>query len=93
MICRSGLAVVGLGHKDLFKLFARHDTTTVFKDTLSTTIADPLHSEDEDRFVIIGESIKRRILVVVHTDRGEKIRIITARVANAHERKKYEEGY
>jgi len=68
------------------------EATTVFRDTLSTTIADPLHSEYEDRFVIIGESIKRRILVVVHTDRGEKIRIITARVANVHERKKYEEG-
>ncbi len=68
------------------------EATTVFSDTLSATIEDPLHSEEEDRFVTIGESIQRRILVVVHTDRGNRVRIISARVATAYERKKYEEG-
>lgn len=68
------------------------EATTVFHDTLSFTIEDPLHSESEERFVIIGESIRRRILVVVHTDRGDRIRIISARLATAHERKLYEEG-
>jgi hypothetical protein len=45
------------------------------------TIEDPLHSTDEERFVIIGKSIRRRVLVVVHTERGDHIRIISARVA------------
>ena len=74
-------------HKVLFE-----EAATVFSDTLSATIEDPLHSEEEDRFVTIGESIQRRILVVVHTDRGNRVRIISARVATAYERKKYEEG-
>jgi len=66
------------------------EAATVFTDPLSSTIPDPLHSEEEERFVIIGQSIQRRLLVVVHTDRGDNIRIINARVANAHERKTYE---
>lgn len=68
------------------------EATTVFTDPLSSTIPDPLHSEDEERFIIIGQSIQQRLLVVVHTDRGNRIRIISARVANAHERKTYEEA-
>ena len=67
------------------------EAMTVFMDALSLTINDPLHSDMEDRFVIIGVSIKKRLLVVVHTDRGEKIRIISARKANVKERKTYEE--
>ena len=66
------------------------EAATVFTDPLSSTIPDPLHSEEEERFIIIGQSIQRRLLVVVHTDRGDNIRIISARVANAHERKTYE---
>ena len=64
---------------------------TVFGDKLSITIHDPLHSDQEDRFIIIGASIRRRILVVVHTERKENIRIISARLANQRERKIYEE--
>ncbi len=45
----------------------------------SRTIGDPLHSEDEERFVLIGQSIGGRLLVVVHTERRERIRIISAR--------------
>lgn len=67
------------------------EAVTVFHDILSVTIEDPLHSENEERFVIIGESMQRRILVVVHTDRDEIIRIISARLATAHERRVYEE--
>ncbi len=67
------------------------EAATVFTDPLSSTVYDPLHSQAEDRFVIIGQSIQRRLLVVVHTDWGDTIRIISARVANAHERKTYEE--
>jgi uncharacterized DUF497 family protein len=50
------------------------EASTVFKDTLSVTISDPLHSFEEQRFVTIGESAEREILVVVHTQRDEKIR-------------------
>lgn len=66
------------------------EASTVFKDTLSLTIYDPLHSEEEDRFVIVGNSYKNRILIVVHTERGENIRIISARKATKRERKYYE---
>ena len=58
---------------------------------LSLTIPDPLHSESEERFVIIGKSEKQRVLVVVHTESGKKIRLISARQATRHERKTYEE--
>ncbi len=67
------------------------EAATIFNDSLSSTIPDPLHSETEERFIIIGQSIQRRLLIVVHTDREDVIRIISARVANAHERKTYEE--
>ncbi len=68
------------------------EASTVFGDTLSRTIDDPLHSEDEDRYVIVGQSVQGRLLVVVHTIRGDNIRIISARVATPTERKNYEEG-
>ena len=68
------------------------EATTVFHDTLSSTIEDPLHSEYEERLVTIGGSNRQRILVVVHTDSGDWLRIISARLATAHERRIYEEG-
>lgn len=68
------------------------EAATVFGDPLSLTVADPLHSEDEDRFVILGESHRRGLVVVVFTERGENIRIISARRASRRERKDYEEG-
>lgn len=68
------------------------EAATVFLDPLSLTISDPLHSDDEDRFVTSGLSGQQRHLVVVHTDRGEKIRIISAREATPGERKRYESG-
>jgi uncharacterized DUF497 family protein len=68
------------------------EASTVFGDPRALTITDPLHSEEEDRFVTLGESHRRRLLVVVFTERGEKIRLISARVATRSERKNYEEG-
>jgi uncharacterized DUF497 family protein len=68
------------------------EASTVFADPLSRTIPDPLHSQDEQRFVILGESGLHRMLVVVHTYRGEVIRIISARVAIPRERRDYERG-
>ncbi len=66
------------------------EATTVFQDTLSLTIDDPLHSADEERLIIIGMSHKNRILVVVHTEREDKVRIVSARKATNHERRYYE---
>ncbi len=67
------------------------EASTVFGDPLARTIHDPLHSEEEDRYVNLGQSQRGRLLVVVFTDREERIRIISARVATRRERKKYEE--
>ncbi len=69
------------------------EASTVLSDFLSITILDPLHPGDEERLVTIGQSDRRRTLVVVHAERGDVIRLISARMANAHERKKYEENY
>lgn len=66
--------------------------TTVFGDSFSLTISDPMHSEREDRFIILGQSFQRRLLVVVHTYRENRIRIISARVATRRERQYYEES-
>jgi len=71
---------------------AFEEASTVFGDTLSRTIDDPLHSEEEDRYIIIGQSIRGRLLVVVHTVRGDNIRIISARIPTPIERKEYEKG-
>lgn len=68
------------------------EVRTVFSDTLSKTIPDPLHPGQEARFVTLGMSDQARFLVVVHTDDVECIRLISARRATIHERKRYEEG-
>jgi len=67
------------------------EAETVFSDPLSLTVSDPLHSDKENRFVITGFSDRQRQLVVSHTDRGDKIRIISARLATPGERRKYEQ--
>ena len=68
------------------------EAATVFFDPLSITVPDPAHSFNEERSVITGLSYQRRHLVVVHSDRGDTIRIISARQATPSERKKYESG-
>ncbi len=60
------------------------------QDILSLTIDDPLQSIDEERLILIGMSQKNRILVVVHTERGDNIRIISARKTTKNEREYYE---
>jgi uncharacterized DUF497 family protein len=77
--------------------FARHgvtfeEATTAFRDPLSATAHDPDHSIGENRFVTFGLSAQGRVLVMSHTERGETIRIISARLATRQERKIYEEG-
>ncbi len=68
------------------------EASTVFKDILSLTIYDPLHSDEEDRFILIGNSLKNSLLVVVYTERENKIRIISARRATKKERVQYEDN-
>jgi len=68
------------------------EASTAFHDALSLAIYDPLHSEEEDRFVLIGSSHRNRLLVIVHTDRADKIRLISARKASQKEREQYEEN-
>jgi uncharacterized DUF497 family protein len=65
---------------------------TAFGDPLAITYSDPDHSEDEDRFLTFGHSSAGNLLVVSHTDRGRRTRIISARRATRKERKLYEEG-
>ncbi|MGB5960495.1 MAG: BrnT family toxin [Coleofasciculaceae cyanobacterium] len=77
--------------------FEKHDISfqeaaTVFNDPLSFTFPDPDHSLRESRYVIIGISRLGQLLVVAHTERGEKIRIISARKATKQEKRFYEEG-
>jgi uncharacterized DUF497 family protein len=66
------------------------EAVTAFYDPLSATFDDPDHSDEEQRYITIGFSSQGRLLVVGHTERGEIIRIISARRATAHERKKHE---
>lgn len=68
------------------------EASTVFGDLRSMTVYDSIHSIGEDRFVTIGCSNRQRVLVVCHTDRVGKVRLISARVAKRHERQQYEEG-
>ncbi len=68
------------------------EASTTFRDTLSLTIYDPLHSDNEDRYILIGNSYKNRLLVIVHTEREDNIRIISARKANIKESRQYEEN-
>jgi len=66
------------------------EAVTVFYDPLSATFDDPDHSVGEYRYITIGLSSRDRLLVVAHAERGESLRIINARTATAHERKKHE---
>ena len=68
------------------------EASTAFGDILSLAIYDPLHSDEEDRFVLIGNSHRNRLLVVVHTVRADRVRLISARKATKKERKQYEEN-
>jgi len=79
---RSNLAKHGVGFEE---------ASTVFGDPLSLTVMDPEHSLAEERYVTMGKAFNDKLLVVVHTDRGDNIRIISARRASRRERKFYEE--
>jgi uncharacterized protein len=75
----------------------KHDVSfeegaTIFNDPLVATISDPDHSKEEERYVSIGISVQGRLLVVLHTERDERIRLISCRKATNTERKAYEKN-
>jgi len=67
------------------------EAQTVFQDDLFVTFEDPDHSQDENRFLILGQSTKKNLLVVAYTERRSSIRLISARPATRKERRTYEE--
>ena len=67
------------------------EAATAFGDPLAVTHPDPDHSASEQRFVTVGMSGAGRVLIVAHADRGESIRIISARKTTQREREHYEE--
>ena len=66
------------------------EAATIFRDRLGITIYDPDHSDQEDRYITVGMSGAGRFLMVAHTDRGHRTRIINARELTRKERKAYE---
>ena len=68
-----------------------HEAATVFNDPFALTYPDPDHSVEEDRFITIGLCSPHRLLIVAHTDRNGRLRIISARETTHRERKLYEE--
>ena len=68
------------------------EAATAFGDPLSMTIPDPVHSVAERRFVLVGMTFSGKLVVVVHVERDENIRLISARLATRRERHDYEAG-
>lgn len=68
------------------------EASTIFGDPLGRITDDPRHSEGEERFVLLGESDRRRLLVVMFTERDEIVHLISARKATRREQREYEEG-
>ena len=67
------------------------EATTVFGDPLSLLMSDPKHSEEEQRFLVMGLSARQRFIVVAFAERPPHTRIISARIATRHERNQYEQ--
>lgn len=63
-----------------------------FMDPLGVAIPDPDHSYDEERLILLGMSQHNRLLVIVHTETGDTVRMISAREAARFERRQYEQG-
>lgn len=68
------------------------EAATVFGDPLAGTIGDPDHSLGEARFITVGQSARSRLVVVVHRDLDQVVRIISAREATKQEKRRYESG-
>ncbi len=68
------------------------EAATIFGDPLAITFDDPDHSMSEKRYITFGLSLQKRLIVVSHTERGDRTRIINARLMDRKERRIYEEG-
>ena len=68
------------------------EAATVFRDPVAVTYPDPDHSDEEDREITIGHSVKQRVLFVSHSQWGDRIRLVSTRKATRRERKGHEEG-
>jgi len=68
------------------------EAKTIFDDPMYVDFYDLDHSEDEERYLIVGESNRGRLLIVSYTERKESIRIISAREVTKSEHEAYEEG-
>ncbi len=68
------------------------EAKTIFDDPLYVDFYDPDHSEDEERYLIVGESNRGRLLIVSYTEREDSIRLISARELTRTERQAYKEG-
>ena len=66
------------------------DGSAVFGDPLAGTIPDPLRFADEARFITVGHSASGKVVVFVHAERDERVRIISARLATSAEKRRYE---
>ena len=67
------------------------EACTVFGDPLALLMRDPDHSDEEERYLLLGRSVRQRLLVVAFAERGPRTRLISARKATPGERKRYEE--
>ena len=67
------------------------EASTVFADPLAAIFDDEWHSVEEDRELIIGYSDRSRLLIVSFTERGDTVRIISARETTSRERRDYEQ--
>lgn len=68
------------------------EAASVFFDEFAIFEPAPDHSEEESRYVVLGVSVRAKILLVVHVLRGERIRVISARAATAGEGRRYDEA-
>jgi len=97
LLTRLTPASIGTGSSGLLRVGRKHlvsfeEAATVFLlDEFLSTSEDPDHADRERRFITVGLSAKRRLLTICHTERGESIRIISARPVTRHEREIYEE--
>lgn len=69
------------------------EAASVFEDPLSVTVLDPDHSTEEDRLIIIGQSYRRRLMIVSFSERGDRFRVISARELTRAESEAYEEEH
>jgi len=67
------------------------EASTVFGDPLALLKRDPDHSNGEERYLLLGMSMRRRLIVVVFAESGARTRLISARPATRHEKRQYEE--